>query len=242
MHHRVYVCALAFVTEIGCTTSSPLVESSPQIELTTNPGHVAGQAPLELTLTTWNHLAALGDAVDANQLVATIDGASLAIDRGSTGYFGNGDRYVAAFTTPAVRSTVDQMSTGTSSTVAITDQQTTWSFQAANLMTNDLQPTSPIVAGQANIVSWPSAAQPDHPATSIAWACVQIADRSAACLGDGKSDPGIAIAQQFITIDVPAATGDAYTVWAARTAVATDAGDSSQVIVTVLDQVTGVFQ
>ena len=235
MQQRLY--ALALVTTVGCTTSSPLVESSPQIELSTNPGHVAGQPPFELTLTTWNHLAALGDAVDANQLVATLDGASLAIDSDSTGYFGNDDRYVAAFTAPIAQLIID-----TTATVSISDQQTTWAFQATKLMTNDLAPVSAMTAGQANTVTWPSAGEADQPSTTIEWACVQVADRTAACLGNGASDPGIDIAEHFITVDVPASAGDPYTVSAARSAAVTEFGDGPQVFVTVLGQVTGVFE
>src|ERR1700691_554428 len=92
--------ALVFCAVAGCTSSSPLVTSSPQVELTTNPGKLAGRLPFELTLTTWNHLAALGDAVTADQLVATLDGASLVIEPGSTGYFDDNDHYVAAFVLP----------------------------------------------------------------------------------------------------------------------------------------------
>jgi len=135
----------------ACTTGTPLTESSPQIELTANPGQLAGKPALDLTLTTWNYLAALGDAVDSHQLTATLNDTPLTMDPTATGYFGNGDRYVAAFAETSCPHTA-------SSALAISDGQTTWSFHVIDLMTNDLAPTAPLVAGQPARIAWPSAA------------------------------------------------------------------------------------
>lgn len=244
-----YALALALFALVGCTSRSPLVEASPQIELVTNPGAVAGHPPLELTLTTWNHLAALGDAVDGHELAATLDGVPLAIAPSDTGYFGNGDRYVAAFVWPAgaqvgagVPATSARGSTSASA-LTISDPETTWSAQLGNVMTDDLHPAAPVVAGQADTLVWPSAATGDSPWTTIDWACVQVADRAAACYrSEGASDPAISVAQQLITIDVPAAPGDAFTVWGARRFAATASGDGPDVFTTVLGRVHGTFQ
>ena len=212
----------------ACTTGTPLTESSPQIELTANPGQLAGKPALALTLTTWNHLAALGDAVDSHELAATLDGTPLAMDPTATGYFGNGDRYVAAFAETQCPHTA-------SSALALTDGQTTWSFHVIDLMTNDLAPTAPLVAGQPASIAWPSA-------STIDWACIEVAGRRAACTGNGASDPGIAIEQQLITTNVAANTGDAYKITAARVLTAPSTPDGNDVFVTVLDQTTGTFR
>lgn len=226
---------ILLVLVAGCTSQSPLVESSPQIELVTNPGAVSGRPPLELTLTTWNHLAALGDAVDADEITATLDGSALAIAPTDSGYFGNGDRYVAAFVMPDAHA---QVATGPASTLTITDPETTWTVQLQDLMTNDLHPSAPMTAGQENTVIWPSAAAGDQPWSTIEWACIQVADHDAACTGD----PGVSITQELVTIDVPAQPGDAFKVWGARYVRATASGDGPDVHTTVLGQVTGTFQ
>ena len=226
---------LACLAAAACTTGTPLTESSPQIELTANPGQVAGKPALALTLTTWNHLAALGDAVDSRELAATLNGAPLVMDPTATGYFGNGDRYVAAFANTSCPKTA-------SSALAITDGQTTRSLHEIDLMTNDLAPTAPLVAGQPARIAWPSSANATQPASAIDWACIQVADRSAACIGNGATDPGIAIEQQFITADVAANPGDPYVITAARGLTAPSTGDGNDVFVTVLDQTTGTFQ
>lgn len=232
--------ALALVLLAGCTSPSPLVEASPQVELVTNPGAVAGHPPLELTLTTWNHLAALGDAVGGHELAATLGGAPLAIAPGDTGYFGVGDRYVAAFVLPVARGAV---AAGPTATLTITDQETTWSAQVPNVMTNDLHPAGTMLAGQPQTLVWPSAAAGDQPSTTIDWACIQVAERDAACYrSDGTGDPGISVTQQLVTVDVPASPGDPFTVWGARRFAATTSGDGPAVLATVLDQVSGTFQ
>jgi hypothetical protein len=225
---------LACLAAAACTTGTPLTESSPQIELTANPGQVAGKPALALTLTTWNHLAALGDAVDGHQLSATLNGAPLTMDPTATGYFGNGDRYVAAFAETSCPHTA-------SSALAISDGQTTWSFHVLDLMTNDLVPTAPLVAGQPAQIEWPSAANATQPVSTIDWACIQVAGRTAACTGNGAADPGIAIVLQRITTDVAANPGDPYVITAARVLTATSTGDGNDVFVTVLDQTTGTF-
>lgn len=226
---------LACLAAAACTTGTPLTESSPQIELTANPGQVAGKPALALTLTTWNHRAALGDAVDSHDLSATLNAAPLAMDPTATGYFGNGDRYVAAFANTSCPRTA-------SSALAITDGQTTWSFHVIDLMTNDLAPTAPFVAGQPARIAWPSAANATQPTSTIEWACIQVAGRSAACVGNGAADPGITIEQQLITTDVAANPGDPYVITAARELTAPSTGDGNDVFVTVLDQTTGTFQ
>lgn len=218
----------------ACTSGTPLTESSPQIELTANPGQVAGKPALALTLTTWNHLAALGDAVDSHALAATLNGAPLTMDPTATGYFGNGDRYVAAFAETQCPRTA-------SSALAITDGATTWSFHVIDLMTNDLAPTAPLVAGEPAHIAWPSAANAAQPASAIAWACIQVAG-TRVCTGDGAADPGIAIEQQTITANVAANAGDPYVVTAARVLSVPSTEDGNDVLVTVLDQTSGTVR
>lgn len=215
----------------ACTTGTALTEASPQIELTANPGQVAGKPALALTLTTWNHLHALGDAVDSHQLAATLNDTPLTMDPTATGYFGNGDRYVAAFANTSCPHTA-------SSALAITDGETTWSFHVIDLMTNDLAPTAPLVAGQPARIAWPSAAS--QPTSSIDWACIDVAGATA-CTGNGANDPGIAIEPQLITANVPANAGDAYVITAARVLSVPSTPDGNDVFVTVLDQTTGTF-
>jgi hypothetical protein len=203
--------ALALVLGSGCTAGSPLVESAPQVELTADPGNVAGGPLIELKLTTWNHLAVLGDATESGQIVATLDGDELVLD-GNTGYHGTNGSYIAAFTPSAERSRTDHPA---SSTVSVTDQDTTWTVTIQNLLTNDLQPSGPLVANQPDTFVWPSAASPD-PWSTIDWACVDVAQDSACHYNDEVQDPGVTIEQQYVHVDVPANAGDAIVVTGQR--------------------------
>jgi hypothetical protein len=195
--------ALALVLGSGCVGGSPLVESGPQVELTADPGNVLGGPLIRLELTTWNHLAVLGDATASGQIVATRDGDELVLDD-STGYRGNNDSYIAAFIPTTERSRTDHPA---SSIVTVTDHDTTWTVTIPNLLTNDLQPSGPLVANQPDTFVWPSAASPD-PWSTIDWACIDVANDSACHYSDEVHDPGITIEQQYVHVDVPANAGD----------------------------------
>ena len=120
--------------------------------------------------------------------------------------------------------------------------QTTWSFDVANLKTNDLAAASPFVSGQANRVVWPSASDVDDASSTILWACVQVANGVPACLGNGANDPSIQIENDLIAIDVAANAGDPYTVWGARVVISPSSDAHPVAVVTVLGEVSGSFE
>ncbi len=231
MRNLVAVLVLA----CGCS-GSPLVDSGPQVELTSNPGGVAGHPRFQLTLTTWNNLHELGDAANSGQLEATLDGTPLVLDPGATAYVGNGGSFIAAFGLPPDATFA---STATS-TVTVTDQQTTWTVEIPALFTRDLQLVGPMVASQANTAMWPSAAT-SEPWSTIDFACIDVADHGAACHSDTAQDPGIDIAKQYVQIDVPAQAGDHFTLWGARWFHPQASGDGPIFFTTILDQVTGTY-
>jgi hypothetical protein len=223
--------ALAVVLGSGCTASSPLVDTSPQIQITADPGNVAGGPLFRITLTTWNHLAVLADAAESGQLVVTLDGDTLPLEPASHSYHDGQDAYVAAYSSGSSRSRTDPP---TSSTVTVTDQESTWTATIAGLFTNDLQPTAPIVANQPDTMVWPSAASAG-PYSAIEWACIDVAKRDAACQGEDVDDPGIAIMKQYVLLDLPAASGDGIVITGSRRADAT-VSDDEYFLVSILNR------
>src|SRR5689334_10830257 len=115
---------LLFVFALGCT-SSPLAESAPQIEVTSNPGSVPDHPLFAVTLTTWNHLAALSDAASSGQLEVRLQGVPLVLDPSATGTFDNGDRFTATYVRPGTLPLAELPI----STITVTDQQSTWTAQ-----------------------------------------------------------------------------------------------------------------
>lgn len=213
--------ALALVLGSGCAASSPLVDTRPQIEITADPGNVAGGPVFRIKLTTWNHLAVLADAAESGQLVVTLDGETLPLEPASRSYHDGQDAYIAAYSSGSSRSRTDPP---TSSTVSVTDQETTWTATIADLFTNDLHPTGPIVANQPDTLVWPSAAT-SGPYSAIEWACIDVAKRDAACQGEEVDDPGITIMKQYVLIDLPADSGDGVVITGSRRADASVSDD-----------------
>ncbi|HUJ57126.1 MAG TPA: hypothetical protein VLX92_01475 [Kofleriaceae bacterium] len=224
---------------LGCATgSSPLADSSPQVELTANPGGVAGHARFSLSLTAWVHVHELGDAATSGQLAATLDGTPLALAPAS-GYMDGDDHYTATFELPATGEIARQAAT--SSTVSVSDQVSTWSVEIPALFADDLAVAGPMMASEANTAVWPSAAT-SEPWSTIDAACISVASRGAACHGDASDDPGISITEQYVQIDVAAQPGDGYTLWAERWAHPQSSGDGPTFFATILDQVSGTFE
>ena len=221
-----YCLALALA---ACTTGSPLSQLDPQVEIQVDP--TAGSR-VALTLTTWVDLATLRDAA----LTVTLDGQPLVVDQTTTGTFGAGDRYVAGFMTPAVRASSPASSA--SPVLSISDGETTWSATIENMMANDLIPTGPLVAGR-DVFEWPSAASPTAWST-IAWACVEVVNRSAAC--DGDADPAVSISQQYITATIAGAAGEAVEVTGERHVNAASSGNGPTFLTHILAHYTGVLQ
>ncbi len=196
----------------GCAESaSPLMEAGPQVELTANPGGVAGHPRFALTLTTWNHLAALADATTSGELAATLDGAPLAIVPGATGYADERDRFTATFGLTADAPAVTLAGGPTTSTISVSDARTTWTVDIADLMSDDLAPTGPVLAAQPTTLTWPSAAT-TAPWSTIDIACITVAQRAAACDSDQAQDPGIAITENLVHIDLAAQPGDRFAI------------------------------
>jgi hypothetical protein len=229
--------ALALVLGSACTTSSPLVETGPQIEITADPGNVSDGPLFRITLTTWNHLAVLADAAESGELVVTLDGETLPLEPASRSYHDGQDAYVAAYSSGSSRSRTDPP---TSSTVSVTDQETTWTATIAGLFTNDLQPTGPIAANQPATLIWPSAAT-SGPYSAIEWACIDVATRGAACHGEDVADPGIEIMKQYVLVDLPGDPGDGVVITGSRRADAA-CSDDGYFIVSILDRWSANFE
>lgn len=189
---------LALLALTACTSSPPLAKLHPQIEIEADP---ANDPRLSVALTTWTDLDTLHGAIDSHEISVSLDGQPLSIDPNDTGTYGTGDNYKATFALPALAT----RAVSSSSTIAISDGETTWSATIPNLMTNDLAPTAPLAAG-TNVFEWPSAAS-QTPYSTIAWACLEIAGTSAACDGEAVHDPAISISQQYITATIAAAPG-----------------------------------
>lgn len=215
----------------ACTTGSPLTRVVPQVELHTNPGNVAGQPLFSLSLTTWNDLDVLHDAIESGEIVATLDASPLVIEPGTTGYFGQHDSFVATFALPGTRSTT---SPGATSQVTISDGQETWSVEIAQLFANDLQAPSPVTPGPNTFV-WPSATS-STPYSLIDWACVEIAGQAEQCGGYEIATPALAVSQQYITADLTGAPGTAVTVTAERSANTSTSGDGPAFLTRILDR------
>lgn len=184
---------LPILAVAACTSSPPLATIHPQIEIEADP---ANDPRLSISLTTWTDLDTPHGAIDAHEISVSLDGQPLALDPNHTGTYGQGDNYKATFALPQQIA----RTAGAMSMIAITDGDTTWSASIPNLLTNDLAPTGPLVAG-TNVFEWPSA-------TSIAWACLEVVGRSAACDGESVHDPAIAISQHYVTATVVAAQGE----------------------------------
>jgi len=238
---RTSMLALALAPAVGCTTGSPLVESSPQVELTSNPGGVAEHARFELTLTTWNQLDALADATTSGQLEARLDGAPLVLSPAKTGYFGNGDRFTATFVLPPAAAMPIHAGNAMSATVMVTDHTTTWTAQIPALLSNDLQPVGAMVASQTNMVVWPSAAT-SEPYSTIDFACIEVTGHGAACHRESSQDPGIDVTHEYVQLDVNAQPGDAFVLWAQRWYHPQATGDGPIFFASILDQISGTFQ
>jgi hypothetical protein len=197
----------------ACTTGSPLSRVTPQVDVESNPGAVAGERDFSLSLTTWNDLDVLADAIGANEITATLDGAPLVVDPATTGYADGRDSYTATFALATTRSAVVPPS---SSTISVGDGEITWSVDIANLFANDLALESPLDAG-SNTFVWPSAAA-TGPYSTIDWACIDVGEQAAACGGYQVDVPAIEVSQQFIVANVNGAAGTAVTITAEREA------------------------
>ena len=183
------------------TTGSPLSQLSTQIEIDVDPMH-----HVELTITTWNHLAILRDEMEAGEVTATIDGSPLPVDVATTGTYDRGDRYVAAFASVPEASRGSSTPHPESSRIEISDATTTWTVEIGNMFNNDVEPTAPLRSGIV-VFEWPSAFSPS-PYSTISWACVEIIGKSTACDGEGIDDPSIMIAQQYITATIAGTPAD----------------------------------
>jgi hypothetical protein len=221
---------LIAVSLCACTTGSPLSRVTPQVAVESNPGSVAGERDFSLTLTTWNDLDALADAIDAGEISATLDGTTLVVDPTATGFTGGRDAYTATFALATTRSAVVPAST---STISVGDGEITWTVDVANLFANDLATTAPMTAG-TNTFVWPSAAS-TGPESSIDWACVEIGDQASAC-NNQVDVPAIEVSQQFITATVAGTTGTQVTITAERSANAQSTGDGPVFFTSIFDQ------
>ena len=224
---------LPILAVAACTSSPPLAKIHPQVEIEADP---ANDPRLSVALTTWTDLDTLHDAVATGELSASLDGEPLSIDPNHTGTYGTGDNYKATFALPAVatRTVGSEMST-----IAISDGVTTWSAQIPNLMTNDLAPTGPLVAG-TNVFEWPSAAS-QTPWSTIAWACLEIAGTSAACDGEAVHDPAISISQQYITATIAAAPGQHVQLIGERDAAIASSGDGPTFLTRIYARFSGAL-
>jgi hypothetical protein len=212
---------------VACTTvESPFSRVTPQVQVESNPGNVAGRRDFSLALTTWNDLDVLADAIDANEISATLDGAALAIDPSTTGYAYGRDSYTATFERATARSATEPTTT---SRIAISDGEITWSVDIANLFANDLALEAPLATG-SNTFVWPSAAA-TGPYSNIDWACIAVGDQAAACGGYDVDVPAIEVSQQFIVASVNAAPSTPVIVTGERNA-DTDTGDDGPVFFT----------
>jgi hypothetical protein len=222
---------LIAVSLCACTTGSPLSRVTPQVDVESNPGSVAGERDFSLALTTWNDLDVLADAIDAGEITATLDGAPLVVDPAATGYADGRDSYTATFARAATRSAVAPPS---SSHISVGDGEVAWSVDIASLFANDLATTAPMTAG-SNTFVWPSAAATGADST-IDWACIDVGEQAAACGGDQVDAPAIDVSQQFIVATVTGASGTPVIVTAERDA-DTQSGDNGPMFFThIYDQ------
>lgn len=225
-------CLLALA---ACTTGSPLTQIGPQVE-----AHVGPDRVVDLTITTWNNLAALRDAMMAGEITTTVDGQPLFVNAALTGTFDNGDRYVAAFMTGPGATRENPMPPPDASTIAISDGETTWTATIAHMFANDLAPTAALTAG-TNVFEWPSAASP-NPRSTIESACVTVAGTAPACEGGGVDSPSIAISQEFITATIEGASGATVRVEAQREVNPDSTGNGPQFMTTIAARYDGTLQ
>jgi hypothetical protein len=171
-----------------------------------------------------------------------LDGQPLVLDPATTGYDHEG--YAATFVLPDPSSwdTHTTCPPGTRSTVTVTDQQTTWSATVPDLFANDLHPVAAMVANQPDTLAWPSAAS-EEPRSTIYFACIEVGQHDAACVEGDFSDPGIAIAQEYVHVDIAANAGDPFTAWGRREVYSViTGGDAPMFDTQVFDRVTGSFE
>jgi hypothetical protein len=226
---------LLFVGLAACTTGSPLTQIGPQVEV-----HVDATRNVAVSITTWNELAALRDAMTAGEITTTLDDQPLLVDVGATGTFGGGDRYVAAFATAPEASREMPSPPPTSSTIAISDGTTTWTARIDQMFANDIAPIGPLVAG-TDVFEWPSAASAS-PYSAIEWACVEVSGVSAACLGEPHGDPNITISKELITATIAGASGDRIDVTGERDANPDSSGNGPQFLTHIAAHFTGALE
>jgi hypothetical protein len=218
------------------TTGSPLSQLSTQIEIDVDPMH-----HVELTITTWNDLAILRDAMEAGEVTATIDGSPLPVDVATTATYAGGDRYVAAFASgPEASRGSSTPPHPESSRIEISDGTTTWTAEIGNMFSNDVEPTAPLRSG-TDVFEWQSAASPS-PYSTISWACVEVVGSSAACDGEAVDDPSIMIAQQYITATIAGAPGDRIEVTGERNAYRDSSGDGPMFIARMAAHFSGTLE
>jgi len=231
-HTMRIICLLALA---ACTTGSPLTQIGPQVEV-----HVAPDRVVDLTITTWNQLAALRDAMTAGEITTTVDGQPLLVNTALTGTFDNGDHYVAAFMTAPGATRESPMPPPEASTIAISDGETTWTATIEHMFANDLAPSAPLTAG-TNVFEWPSAASP-NPRSTIASACVTVAGTAPACEGSGVDAPSISISQQFITATIDGASGVGVRVDAQREVNPDSTGNGPPFLTTIAARYDGTLE
>jgi hypothetical protein len=163
-------------------------------------------------LETWNDLSVMRDAVNANEITATLDSSPLVLNPFKTGTSGQGDEYSAVFALSDSQP-FDARPAGTS-TLAVTDGETTWQVEIDNLFSRDLSPTKPLAPGDNTLV-WPSA-KPYGAVSAIDWACVEIVGGSSTCGGADLQPSSVVISQQYITMQIAATAGDQAVVTAER--------------------------
>ena len=223
--------SLVVVSFCACTSGSPLQRVTPQVEIAANPGNVPDRPMFTLSMTTWNDLDVLADAMTSGELTATLDGKPLMIDHSRTGYFGGHDSYVAAFGLPGTMTALQPSKT---SSIVISDRTVTWSAQIDDLFANDLAATAPTVPGQNTFV-WPSAAS-SAPYSTIAWACVDVAGQTAACGGYEATAQAIDVSQHYITANLSGPPGTTVSVTAERSANRDSTGDGPTFLTRIVDR------
>ena len=219
----------------ACTTGSPLSQLDPQVEV-----NVDSDRTVAMTITTWNDLATLRDAMTGGQITATLDDQPLLIDAFKTGTYDSGDRYVAAFMTAPEATRESPMPPPATSSITISDGETTWTAKVDHMFANDLAPMAPITAG-TNVFEWPSAASP-NPYSTIAWACIEVTGAASACESDTVHDPSIAISQQYVTATIAGATGDHVQLTGERDINPTSTGNGPSFLTKIVARYQGSFE
>lgn len=226
-------CLLALA---ACTTTgSPLTQIGPQVEVHVDPDRV-----VDLTITTWNNLAALRDAMSAGEITAKVDGQPLFVNAAATGTYGNGGSYVAAFMTGPGATRESPMPPPEVSMIAISDGETTWTATIEHMFANDLAPTGPLVAG-TDVFEWPSAASP-NPWSTISSACVGVEGAAPACEGGSVDSASISISQEFITATIEGASGAHVRVEAQREINPQSTGNGPQFMTTIAARYDGALE